>query len=107
MKEWARSFYESKAWKDTRAAFLTSKRWICERCKENGTYNAAEIAHHRVYLTRQNISDPNVALAWSNLEALCQDCHNKEHHAKVCGRRYRIDAQGNAIPPIHGEPSGG
>lgn len=37
----------------------------------------------------------------SNLEALCQDCHNKEHHRKDKKRRYMFDEEGNLIsPPI-------
>lgn len=39
----------------------------------------AVICHHKTYLTPGNINDPDIALSWTNLEALCQDCHNKEH----------------------------
>lgn len=74
-KEWATSFYNSKAWERCRLAFLQSKFFICERCE-----GAALIIHHKEYLTPDNINDPNVSLSWDNLEALCQDCHNNEHH---------------------------
>ena len=74
-KEWASSFYNSIAWIKCRLAFLQSKFFICERCE-----GAASIAHHKEYLTPDNINDPNVTLNWENLEALCQDCHNNEHH---------------------------
>lgn len=42
-----------------------------------------------------------ITLCWDNLEALCQDCHNKEHHAKnVRAKRYAFTADGELIPPI-------
>lgn len=75
MKKWAEWFYKGKAWIKTRAAFMKSKHWICERCGE-----PAKICHHKIYLTPKNINDPNITLNWSNLEALCMDCHNKEHN---------------------------
>ena len=74
-KEWAKWFYASMAWTKCRLAFLKSKFFICERCE-----GAATIAHHKEYLTPDNVNDPYVTLNWDNLEALCQDCHNKEHH---------------------------
>lgn len=34
-------------------------------------------------------------------QSLCQDCHNKEHHAKnVRAKRYAFTADGELIPPI-------
>lgn len=99
MKEWAKSFYKSKAWKKCRASFLASKFHICERCNE-----PALIAHHRIYLNPQNINDTSITLNWSNLEALCKDCHNKEHIGKeVTADGCSFDDEGNLIfksPPI-------
>lgn len=92
MKEWAKRFYLSAAWKKTAAAFLTSKEYICERCGE-----PAKIAHHRTQLTPDNINDSTITLNWNNLEALCQDCHNKEHHKRKTAR-YKFDSEGNISP---------
>lgn len=75
MKAWAKSFYLSAAWGKTRAAYLMSQDYICERCGQ-----PAKIVHHKRWLNRENINDISVTLCWDNLEALCQDCHNKEHH---------------------------
>mgnify|MGYP000059571864 FL=1 len=96
MKVWGEWFYKSQAWKDCRAGFMASRLWLCERCDHPAT-----IAHHRVYLTPDNIRDPLISLNWDNLEALCQDCHNKEHH-KTIERRYLFDEDGTVIPPIEG-----
>lgn len=67
-------FYNSPAWKRTQRAFMLSKNHICERCGQ-----PARIVHHKTYITPLNIYDPAVTLSWDNLEALCQDCHNREH----------------------------
>ena len=75
-KEYAKKFYNSKAWKDCRAAYIKSVFGLCERCMAPG-----RIVHHIQYITPENINDPNITLSFDNLEYLCQDCHNKEHHA--------------------------
>lgn len=83
MKAWAKSFYLSAAWEKTRAAYLMSQDYICERCGQ-----PAKIVHHKRWLNRENINDISVTLCWDNLEALCQDCHNKEHHKQE--RRHTV-----------------
>lgn len=101
MKPWAEWFYNGGTWRECSKEFLKSKGYLCERCSKSDDPVAAKIAHHKVYLTKTNINDPYIALAWSNLEALCQDCHNKEHHKSKKQKRYFFDAQGNIIYPPH------
>ena len=98
MKPWAEQFYNSDAWRSCRDAFLQSKGYLCERCSTPDDPVTAKIAHHKTYLTEQNVNDPYIALSWVNLEALCQDCHNKEHKAKP-NNRYRFDSDGKLLPP--------
>lgn len=74
MQAWAERFYKPKAWRECRDAYFASQHGICERCE-----GAGRIVHHQVYLSPENINDPDVALNWENLELLCQDCHNAEH----------------------------
>lgn len=72
---------------------MSYKNGICERCGA-----PARIVHHRKYITRANINNPAITLNWDNLEALCQDCHNKEHFvtgATVPGLMF--DEAGNLI----------
>ena len=92
---WAEWFYLSKAWIDCRLAFMRSKFFICERCG-----GAATIVHHKVYLTPKNINDPEITLNWSNLESLCQDCHNREHMSKYSPTQEGLmfDENGDLIP---------
>lgn len=99
MKPWAEKFYNSDAWRACRDGFLKSKGGLCERCSTPDDPVIAKIAHHKTYLTEQNITDPNIALNWDNLEALCQDCHNKEHHRNNRPKRYCFDENGNVVSP--------
>ena len=93
MQPWARWFYKSAAWRRCRDAYFKSQHGLCERCGGPG-----KIVHHRVYLTPQNIGDPNVTLNWENLELLCQTCHNAEHHATgVTADGLAFDANGDLV----------
>ena len=101
MKPWAEWFYRSKAWRECRRAFLQSKYFICERCE-----GPANIAHHKVYLTPDNINDPDITLSWELLELVCQDCHNREHHGsgeEVTRDDVVFDSEGNLVKRIGGE----
>ena len=78
MREFARVFYNSKAWRICRLSYIQTVHGLCERCGQPG-----KIVHHKVYLSPRNINDPTVALNHKNLEYLCLDCHNTEHMAKL------------------------
>lgn len=102
-KEYAKSFYNSKNWKKTRAAYFKLMRGQCERCKkeyEEGKRSLADInpgyiVHHKEHITPENLSDPSIALSFDNLELLCEYHHNNEHKAKP--KRYKFDSNGNVI----------
>ena len=100
MKPWAKAFYLSPQWRACRDGYVKSVGGLCERCYRKGLISPAEIVHHKVYITQQNINDPRVTLNWDNLEALCRECHEAEHrHAP---KRWTVDKLGR----IHadGEP---
>lgn len=92
-------FYGSPAWKNCRAAYIKSVGGLCERCKAHGLIVPGVEVHHKIRLTPGNVKDPNVALAWSNLELLCESCHHEEHR-KQKARRWRCDEQGHVIAPL-------
>lgn len=79
MKDFAKDFYSSKAWRMLAFSYMASKHWLCERCLKKGIYSAGRICHHKIWLTPENISDLNISLNSDNLECLCMDCHNQEH----------------------------
>lgn len=78
-KDYARRFYSSKRWQDTRNAYAKSKHHLCERCLAQGLFSPGEIVHHREHLTPTTIENPEIALSWDNLELLCRRCHAEEH----------------------------
>lgn len=92
-REFAARFYDSARWKRTQAAVMKAYNYTCQRCGR-----PAKIVHHRVWLTPDNINDPDVTLNWDNLVPLCQDCHNREH---IGGRETRrglaFDATGRLV----------
>lgn len=94
MKPWAEWFYKGKSWRQCREAFFVSQHGICQRCGAPG-----KIVHHKKEITPTNITDPNVTLNWDNLELLCQDCHNREHHGsgEVVAAGLMFDANGNLV----------
>ena len=79
-KEWAKQFYNSKVWQKCRAGYITSVQGLCETCLSKGRVRPGKICHHTIWLTPDNINDPNISLNWQYLRYDCQDCHNEEHH---------------------------
>lgn len=93
MKSIDKTFYNSKAWKVCRAAYLASHS-LCERCLKKGEIAPAEIVHHVIHLNKSNVHDPSITLNPDNLEALCMTCHNQEHFAEQTPRRWSFDEYG-------------
>lgn len=98
IKEYAEKFYKSAAWIKCREAFINSlSNKLCNRCREQ----PGKIVHHKEEITPANINDPMITLNFDNLEYLCQDCHNREHHANVLTREdVKFDLEGNLIKNI-------
>lgn len=94
MKEFAKEFYLSQAWRNCRAAYVSSRRGLCERCLEKGLYNAGVIVHHKVHITPLNINNPDVTLNFDNLQLLCRECHAAVHGRE---KRYRFDEFGRCL----------
>ena len=95
LKEFASDFYNSPGWKQTRSAYKKSVGGLCEVCIREGRYRAGEIVHHKIPLTPDNITDPDITLSWKNLQLVCRECHARIHDRKK--RRYKIDDMGRVI----------
>lgn len=91
------AFYHSTAWLKCRDAYIKSVNGLCERCMAKGLIRPGYIVHHRTYLDPSNVNDPTYLLAWDNLEYLCIDCHNREHHGSQADKRYEFDENGNVV----------
>ena len=92
MKDFARTFYHSKAWKAVREAAVSRDGGLCRDCLQKGLYRPAEEVHHIEPLTPQNISDPRIALSLDNLVSLCRECHKARHRPEL--DRYTVDEYG-------------
>ncbi len=79
-KEWAREFYNSKAWKETSESVKAEANYMCVKCNER----PAEIVHHIIWLTQRNINDTNITLNKKNLMAVCRECHAVIHEGTSC-----------------------
>ena len=96
-------FYGSRKWKKCRRIYL-SLHPLCERCAQLGIVRRAEHVHHRIYLDATSYTVPEVALNFENLEALCFDCHQREHHRnKDVPDDLYFDAAGNLRQEVRGE----
>lgn len=92
-KEYAIGFYNSTGWIKCRNTFMDSKYYMCESCGE-----LAKICHHKKHITPMNISDPSITLSWSNLMALCHECHQKIHgNTDITVEGTEFDEKGNLV----------
>ncbi len=100
---WAKKFYNSKAWRQCRDAFIARRvaadGGMCQDCGEQlGT-----IVHHwPVMLNAANVGDAAVALSHANLRWVCHDCHDRYPGHGVAASitpRIEFDADGEPIPP--------
>lgn len=104
-----KSVYKSEAWKDISKAYVLSKNCICERCGRaiycDGIspylpkqYRLRYVVHHKTYLNELNFTDKDIAYSNDNLELLCIDCHNKEHHPNNAVKGgFSFDEMGNLV----------
>lgn len=94
MRDFARAFYSSGAWKRCRAAYAKSVGGLCEVCLRRGLYQPGVIVHHKIFITPENVGQPDVVLNWDNLELVCRDCH-AQLHEDGGKRRYTVDEFGH------------
>ena len=87
MREFAKEFYLSPAWRRAREYVFRRDAGLCVECGDPG-----EIVHHKTPLTPENIRDPSVSLGEDNLELL-------KHATDVPADSALIfDPEGNLIP---------
>lgn len=90
-----RQFYGSVRWQKCRDAYMEYRHGLCEDCMAKGIIRPAEIVHHKIELTPENINNPSIALSFDNLKAVCRPCHLEEHGRKV--RRYMVTPSGEVV----------
>ena len=92
MKAWAKSFYLSAAWEKTRAAYLMSQDYICERCGQ-----PAKIVHHKRWLNRENINDMINKMSWAF--SVAEESYDRETHTRTILKIKKVyDVSAVSIP---------
>lgn len=74
--------YNTKRWKDLRKLFVQAHP-LCEKCLKEGKITPTENIHHILSPFAPGLTPEERdrrAYSWSNLMALCVECHIKEHH---------------------------
>ena len=73
--------YQSKRWKELRKLYY-QEHPLCERCLKEGKITPAENIHHKLSPFVKGLTPEEKerrAFDWSNLMAVCVECHIKEH----------------------------
>lgn len=101
----AGGFYATQAWRKCRDGYLKSVGGLCEVCLSMGMITPAEIVHHKIHLSEAQLQDPNIALSYKNLQALCRKHHAEQHpeiYKKKNPKRFTVDEYGRVtiLPPI-------
>ena len=90
------NFYKTTKWRTCRDKYIRQHP-LCEKCLEIGLVNPSRYVHHKIFLTESNVHDASIAYGDDNLQALCYDCHEREHERKK-KRRFRVDQFGKVLP---------
>ena len=95
----AHPFYSSKKWLAVRAAYLKTAHYVCEECNR-----PAEQVHHRDPLEDKDyFVNYEKCYGFSNLIALCRDCHNRKPGHFLAGKGRQQIADGYKVNLITGE----
>lgn len=75
--------YNTDRWRKLRLNYL-SQHPLCEECLKKGIIRSAKDIHHIIsFMTTDDMCErERLAFDSSNLQALCRECHNKEHNKK-------------------------
>lgn len=75
--------YNTSRWRRLRALKLKDQP-LCEVCLSHGVIRQADEVHHldsfMDYVDRSEQAEK--AYDYSNLQSICKQCHQKEHHQK-------------------------
>lgn len=97
-------FYNSRAWRRLARAYAASRAWRCEVCDNKNVDYSKPIykqlhCHHKIELTDENLSNPDIALNEKNLVLLCIRCHNQAHSGgEVLADDLYFDEEGMVKP---------
>jgi len=91
-----KKFYWQRAWKECQAAYMKKAKGLCELCLKEGRITPAEIVHHKVHITPENLNNPEITFNHDNLMAVCRKHHAEIHKGKG-SKRYTFGDDGRII----------
>ena len=63
-------FYQSPEWTKCRRAYIAYAGGLCERCKARGIITAGRVVHHKVRLTAENYTRPEISLSFQKFKLI-------------------------------------
>ena len=103
-KEFAKAFYNSKKWQRCRTAYIEDRirtdGGMCEECHTELGY----IVHHRIMLTPETITNPDIALNHKYMEYVCKKCHDEFEGHGISGRGSRHKIRPLCLFDENGQP---
>ena len=100
-REKLKKFYNSKSWIKVRDYCMMRDRYLCRICHDR----PAEVVHHVIHLTEDNVNQWEIALNPDNLISICATCHAEQHRGEHARGRvtqeeypYTFDKDGMLIP---------
>ena len=87
--DYAKQFYNSKAWRDLSQIIRETHHHICSECGDFGNE-----VHHIKEITPKNINDHDITLNEANLQLLCTECHNNKRRTLLnieAGLKFNIN----------------
>lgn len=73
------SFYKTKAWVTIQSLVRIRDNGLCVQCRAEGRTTFADMVHHKEPLKKRW----DLRLTMTNLESLCNQCHNGIDHRKL------------------------
>lgn len=99
-----KAFYKSPEWRTARELALMRDKYLCQDCKDK----PAEVVHHIIHLSEDNVDNPEISLNQNNLISICSNCHSIRHKGEHARGRlshmddepynYIFDANGMIVP---------
>lgn len=93
------NFYVSKTWRNFRTYLIIKRGCKCSVCSKVFADTSKLVAHHKLELTADNITNPAITLNEDVIAVDCIDCHNKESN--------RFSTKTHDVYIIYGSPCSG
>lgn len=93
------AFYNTTRWDKLRLRVIERDSGICQVCHSA----KGDTAHHIIWVTAQNVNDPNIVWSESNLTTVCKNCHHKIHFGETesVNSGLVFDIDGNLIELVN------